>query len=242
MMSEQQQQMQDEQMQEPASAEAGAGDEGGSQPSADQGGTGSGAAGWPLRLWTHELTQRLLQKVQQRKRLLLDPKLRRRTVYAEVAAEFQDEGICFTSCLTRILEDIYSEVGDDGVRVLLPTSSLNPLVHSPPRQERVRHSKRLRTRPARLKGHVDYADVSLRCEMDAADSLERVRAVLLERLEDVAAQRTAATAESVRAWTAVNDALTAMADNLATLNSSVLMLAHTATSVMAALNRVASRK
>ncbi|KAF2349347.1 hypothetical protein FHG87_019894 [Trinorchestia longiramus] len=44
---------------------------------------------WPLRLWTHDLTQRLLQKVQQRKRLLLDPKLRRRMVHAEVSREFQ---------------------------------------------------------------------------------------------------------------------------------------------------------
>lgn len=44
---------------------------------------------WPLRMWTNEMTYKLLEKVQRRKQMLLDPKLRRRMVYADVAQEFQ---------------------------------------------------------------------------------------------------------------------------------------------------------
>ena len=42
-----------------------------------------------MRQWTNDLTFKLLEKIQARKSLLLDPKLRRRMVYSEVAEEFQ---------------------------------------------------------------------------------------------------------------------------------------------------------
>ena len=47
------------------------------------------ASQWSKRMWTNDLTYKLLEKVQLRKAMLLDPKLRRRMVYADVAVEFQ---------------------------------------------------------------------------------------------------------------------------------------------------------
>ena len=58
-----------------------------------------------------------------------------------------------------------------------------------------------------------------------------------ERLDELQSQRDAAFHESKKAWTDVKEGLDKMNENIQTLNNSVVMLAHTVTSVLNGMNK-----
>jgi len=182
-------------------------------------------------VWSNELTFKLLEKVRLRRDLFADPKFRRRSMYEQVAAEFQEEG---TGLQAQEVERKFTSLYNTYKRNVEKRTSSNWQYFSifeeifcggeagssqggqkrgasPPKLE-IRQSKRMRTKPAKL--------LNDEVEDEERDPSSDLHA----RLDQLSSLRRAAVAASDEGWGQLSHTLAGMGEAIASLNGQVRAL------------------
>jgi len=161
-------------------------------------------------VWSNELTFKLLEKVRLRRDLFADPKFRRRSMYEQVAAEFQEEG---TGLQAQEVERKFTSLYNTYKRNVEKRTSQGGQKRgaSPPKLE-IRQSKRMRTKPAKL--------LNDEVEDEERDPSSDLHA----RLDQLSSLRRAAVAASDEGWGQLSHTLAGMGEAIASLNGQVRAL------------------